>query len=68
MADSRTEKEICKMSTEQLIVPQSKKIFFFKEKKMDRGKSKEYRSSPDKGPNGQTWNNFNNKIKNLTFG
>ena len=35
---------------------------------MDRGKSKEYRSSPDKGPNGQTWNNFNNKIKNLTFG
>ena len=41
---------------------------YFKEKKMDRGKSKEYRSSPDKGPNGQTWNNFNNKIKNLTFG
>ena len=33
MADSRTEKEICKMSTEQLIVPQSKKIFFLKKKK-----------------------------------
>lgn len=33
MADSRTEKEIYKMSIEQLIVPQSKTIFFFKGKK-----------------------------------
>lgn len=49
-----------KVSTEHLIMPESKKVF---KKFKDWDVSKALKSYPEKPPNYQKWNNFSNKIK-----
>ena len=64
MADSSTQAGKYKVIPEHLIVPGSKAVL---EKQEEKGVSNRHRSLAQKAPNGQSWNNSNNKIHSLVF-